>query len=79
MHSSAVAAIGQPVLGVCAANRLCGASGVRSLLRCHYEMIIKADHWLNDIPLASFGPKMVCTKCRTVGADVRPNWRERGT
>jgi hypothetical protein len=25
----------------------------------------------------SFGSRMVCTKCGTVGADVRPNWRER--
>jgi hypothetical protein len=23
------------------------------------------------------GPKMVCTKCGTTGADVRPNWPER--
>jgi hypothetical protein len=22
---------------------------------------------------------VVCTKCGTIGADVRPNWRERGT
>jgi hypothetical protein len=25
----------------------------------------------------SFEPRMVCTKCGTIGADVRPNWRER--
>jgi hypothetical protein len=25
----------------------------------------------------SFGPRMVCTKCGTIGADVRPNWKER--
>jgi hypothetical protein len=25
----------------------------------------------------SFGPRMVCTKCGMVGADVRPNSRER--
>ena len=25
----------------------------------------------------SFGSRMVCTKCGAVGADVRPNWRER--
>jgi hypothetical protein len=59
------------------------AGGVRSLLvtclRCHYEMIIKADHWMDDVPLTSFAPKMVCPKCKTLGADVRPNWQERGT
>jgi hypothetical protein len=57
------------------------ASGVRSLLvtclRCHHEMIIKADHWLDTVPLPSFRPKVVCAKCKTIGADVRPNWRER--
>ena len=25
----------------------------------------------------SVGPRMVCTKCGAVGADVRPNWRDR--
>jgi hypothetical protein len=24
-----------------------------------------------------FGPRMVCTKCGMVGADARPNWKER--
>jgi hypothetical protein len=24
-----------------------------------------------------FGPRMVCTSCGIVGADVRPNWQER--
>jgi hypothetical protein len=23
------------------------------------------------------GPRMVCTECGMVGADVRPNWKER--
>jgi hypothetical protein len=27
------------------------------------------------VAVPSFGPKMVCTKCGTIGADVRPNWR----
>jgi hypothetical protein len=26
----------------------------------------------------SFGPKMVWTKCGTIGADVRLNWMEKG-
>jgi hypothetical protein len=58
------------------------ASGVRSLLatcfQCHHEMIIDADHWLDHVPLSSFGPKIACAKCRTLGADVRPNWPEGG-
>ena len=26
--------------------------------------------------MPSFGPRMVCTRCGIIGADVRPNWRE---
>jgi len=58
------------------------ASGVRSLLvaclQCHHETSINADHWLDRVPLSSFGPMIVCAECRTIGADVRPNWQERG-
>jgi hypothetical protein len=32
---------------------------------------------LPDLTVKSFEPRMVCTKCGTIGADVRPNWRER--
>jgi hypothetical protein len=55
-------------------------NGVRSLamrcLRCRHEVIMNVDHLSGDPTVPSFGPKMVCTKCGTVGADVRPNWRE---
>jgi hypothetical protein len=50
--------------------------GVRSLAvtyRCHHETIINADRWSGQMRV---GPRMVCSKCGTVGADVRPNWRE---
>jgi hypothetical protein len=30
----------------------------------------------DDVPVPTFGPRMVCTKCGTIGADVRPNWQE---
>jgi hypothetical protein len=29
------------------------------------------------VPVPTFGPRTVCTKCGTIGADVRPNWQER--
>jgi hypothetical protein len=32
--------------------------------------------WPGRVPVPTFGPKMVCTRCGMVGADVRPNWRE---
>jgi hypothetical protein len=55
--------------------------GVRSLAvschQCHHETIINADRWPGQMRVPSFGPRMVCTKCGAVGADIRPNWRER--
>jgi hypothetical protein len=56
-------------------------NGVRSLdvqcWQCRHRTIINADHWPGDLTVKSFEPRMVCTKCGTIGADVRPNWRER--
>jgi hypothetical protein len=28
-------------------------------------------------PVPTFGPRTVCTGCGMIGADARPNWRER--
>jgi hypothetical protein len=57
------------------------ANGVRSLAvqchRCRHEVIMNVDQVPRDITVPSFGRRMVCTKCWTIGADVRPNWRER--
>jgi hypothetical protein len=36
-----------------------------------------ADPWPDNMPVPAFGPRMVCTRCGLVGADARPNWRER--
>jgi hypothetical protein len=51
------------------------AQGVRSLSvscwLCHH------DRWRDEVPLPSLGPRMVCSSCGIVGADVRPNWAER--
>ena len=40
-------------------------------------MIVNVDHLPGDLTVPSFGPRMVCTECGTIGADVRPNWQER--
>jgi hypothetical protein len=57
-------------------------NGVRSLLiwctNCHHEKIMNVDHLAGDLTVPSLGPRMTCAKCGTVGADVRPNWQERG-
>ncbi len=58
------------------------ANGVCSLSiychQCHHETAMNVDHLPGDMTVPSFGPRMVCTKCGTIGADVRPNWKERG-
>jgi hypothetical protein len=57
------------------------ANGVRSLAvtcqLCHREAAMSADAFDDRIPVPAFGPRMVCTSCGIVGADVRPNWQER--
>jgi hypothetical protein len=56
-------------------------NGVRSLAvqchQCRHEVIMNVDHLPGDVTVPSLGPKMVCTKCETVGANVRPNWLEK--
>ena len=58
-------------------------NGVGSLaVRCHqcrHERITIVDHLPGDLTMPSLWPHMVCTKCGTIGADVGPMWRERGT
>jgi hypothetical protein len=45
--------------------------------QCRHKTVMNVDHLPGDLTVKSFEPRMVCTKCGTVGADVRPNWRER--
>ena len=57
------------------------ANGVRSLdvscWVCHHNAIVSAEPWPDDVPVSAFGPRMVCTVCGIIGADARPNWREK--
>jgi hypothetical protein len=57
------------------------ANGVRSLAvscwQCHHQAVLSADPWPDHVPVPAFGPRMVCTRCGIIGADARPNWRER--
>jgi hypothetical protein len=54
--------------------------GCRDLLvycgsgRCHHSATMNADHLPDDMPVRSLCPRMVCTLCGYVGADVRPDW-----
>jgi hypothetical protein len=42
------------------------ANGVRSLdvccWICHHRAIMSADPWPDDVPVLTFGPRMVCTR-----------------
>ena len=59
------------------------ANGVRSLLvncsnvNCRHEAIVNMDGLNDDISVPSLGPRMRCQRCGQLGADARPNWRER--
>jgi hypothetical protein len=44
---------------------------------CHHEAVINVDGYDEGVAVPSFGPRMVCTCCGIIGADVRPNWQER--
>jgi hypothetical protein len=47
-------------------------NGVRSLeITCHqcrHKTVMKVDHLPGDLTVKSFEPRMVCTKCGTIGA-----------
>jgi hypothetical protein len=44
---------------------------------CHHSAVLNVDQWPDTVPVPSFGPRMVCTGCGIIRADVRANWKER--
>jgi hypothetical protein len=48
-----------------------------SFWQSHHADVLNVDHWPDGCYVPSFGPRMVRTRCGIVGADARPNWRER--
>src|ERR1700731_2281185 len=46
---------------------------------CHHEATLNVEAWSDDVPVPTFGPRMVCTRCGIIGADARPNWKEQVT
>jgi hypothetical protein len=45
--------------------------------RGQHHKVLDVSSYSDDVPLPSFGPRMVCTVCGAIGADARPNWNER--
>jgi hypothetical protein len=35
--------------------------------------VLNVDDYADDVPMPSFGPRMVCPRCGIIGADARPN------
>ncbi|HLH94925.1 MAG TPA: hypothetical protein VKW08_07390 [Xanthobacteraceae bacterium] len=56
-------------------------NGVRALAVsctiCGHAALLNVDRFDDSVPVPAFGPRMVCTGCGIIGADVRPNWSER--
>jgi hypothetical protein len=36
----------------------------------------RAEPWPDNMPVPTFGPRMVCTRCGIIGANAGPNWQE---
>ena len=55
-------------------------SGVRRLdvscWLCHRQAVLDVEEYPDTVIVQSFAPRMVCTGCGIIGADVRPCWRE---
>ena len=41
---------------------------------CNHSIVMNADWLPDETPLRSLCPRMVCTACGLVRADVRPDW-----
>ena len=58
------------------------ANGVRRLAvhcngyLCWHGAVVAVESYSDNLPVPAFGPRMVCTRCGAIGAEVRPNWSE---
>jgi hypothetical protein len=38
------------------------------------KVVLAVDEWPDHVTVPSFGPRVVCTGRRMIGADARSNW-----
>jgi hypothetical protein len=50
-----------------------------SCWNCHHGAVLDATAYPDNLPVPSFGPRMVCTSCGIIGADAMPDWSQRPT
>ncbi len=43
---------------------------------CGYRRILNVDGHPDEATVLSFGPRLRCSKCGKLGADVRPDWSQ---
>lgn len=48
-----------------------------SNVACRHEAIVNVDVIADDVPVPSLGPRMRSQRCGELGADARPNWKQR--
>src|SRR5215472_4756530 len=41
---------------------------------CNHSAVMNADPLPDELPVRALCPRMVCTACGLIGADVRPDW-----
>jgi hypothetical protein len=43
---------------------------------CGHHTTVNVDAFPDDMPVLALGPRMRCTKCGHLGANVRADWRQ---
>ena len=63
--------------GACGARQSVQATLAVSCPKCQHEAFIKVAQWPHGMPVALLGSIMECSKCGSMGADVRLVRKER--
>lgn len=66
-------------LGNMRANRVLWLSVYCLAHDCHHQTALDVSRYPGHVPVPAFGPHMRCQRCGHLGADARPNWKDRDT